>query len=133
MKFRWSASDPLLGRLVSGQAGWEQLDRDVPIQPRVMRRVDDAYAPLPSWETITYGPSVVPEERVIDAGGDHTAGLVTPYERALPGQQRDQYVVSGDPTPAGQELGLQAGRKPLRLRGALPGDLGCYVQKAIAA
>ena len=27
--------------------------------------------PLPSWETMAYGPSVVPGERVMDAGGDH--------------------------------------------------------------
>ena len=29
--------------------------------------------PLPSWETIRYGPSVVPGERVIDAGGEYIA------------------------------------------------------------
>ena len=27
--------------------------------------------PLPSWETIAYGPSVVPGDRVMDAGGDY--------------------------------------------------------------
>ena len=29
--------------------------------------------PLPSWETIAYGPRVVPGVRVIDAGGEYSA------------------------------------------------------------
>ncbi len=39
--------EALFGRLVSRQVRREELDRDVPIQPRVMGQVDDAHAPAP--------------------------------------------------------------------------------------
>ena len=50
--------EPLLGDLVPCQVGWQELDRDVAIQPGVMRQVHDAHAALAELRHDAVGPEL---------------------------------------------------------------------------
>ena len=48
--------EALLGGLVAGQVGWQQLDRHTPIQPGIVGRVDDAHPAAAQLRDDLVGP-----------------------------------------------------------------------------
>jgi hypothetical protein len=93
------AFEALLTNGIRRELWGENLDSDAAIESRVPRAIYFAQPPAPSGATISYGPSLVPEEKAI------RAGHYIPQKELLCGRFDDsRRVVGNSHNPIGEEL-----------------------------